>query len=338
MFEITIDTDNKTPKYLQIANAVKDLIRRGKLKKGQRLHSINEMSDEFLLSRDTVEKAYAILRKQGIITSVKGKGFYIHQPDLDVKTRVLLLFNKISNYKKQIYNGFIETLGPSALVDLKIHHFNTQVLKSLVENHLSEYDYFVVMPHFYDNMEEAIQIIKAIPPEKLVVLDKKIPGVDFKGACVYQDFEKDIVEALEQGLDLLKKYNKLVLVHPKLIPYPQEIVKGFRNFCFQNNFKFDILQEIDEHTLINKGEVYIIIEETDLVNLIKLSRSNRLLIGKDLGIVSYNETPLKEILLDGITVISTDHHQMGVTAAQLITNHRQESIKNPFVLIRRKSL
>jgi DNA-binding transcriptional regulator YhcF (GntR family) len=308
------------------------------LKKGQRLYSINEMSDEFLLSRDTVEKAYNVLREEGIISSVKGKGYYIAKPELNSATRILLVFNKISNYKKQVYHGFIETLGSNAVVDLKIHHFNTQVFKSLIENHIDDYDYFVIMPHFYEEIEEAINTINSIPKQKLVILDKKIPQTSDNYASVYQDFEKDIVEALEQGLDLLEKYNKILLVYPKMIPYPTEIIKGFRNFCFQNNFKFEIISEIDASSPINAGEVYIVIEEPDLVNLIKLCRSKKLDIGKDIGIISYNETPLKEILLDGITVISTDHHQMGVLAAQLIIDHRQESIKNPFVLIRRKSL
>lgn len=279
-----------------------------------------------------------MLREEGIISSVKGKGYYIAKPELNSATRVLLVFNKISNYKKQVYNGFIETLGSNAVVDLKIHHFNTQVFKSLIESQLDDYDYFVIMPHFYEDTEEAIKTIHSIPKQKLVILDKKIPQTAGTYASVYQDFEEDIVEALEQGLDLLKKYRKILLVHPKLIPYPIEIVKGFGNFCFQNNFKFDIISEIDVAITINTGEVYIVIEETDLVNLIKLSQSKKLTIGKDIGIISYNETPLKEILLDGITVISTDHHQMGVLAAKLILDNRQDSIKNPFVMIRRKSL
>jgi DNA-binding LacI/PurR family transcriptional regulator len=56
------------------------------------------------------------------------------------------------------------------------------------------------------------------------------------------------------------------------------------------------------------------------------------------GIVSYNETPLKEILLDGITVISTDHEAMGTTAARMIMDKKLEKVKNPFKLILRNSL
>jgi DNA-binding transcriptional regulator YhcF (GntR family) len=335
---MNIDSDLKTPKYLQIVNSIIESIRCGKLKKGDPILSINELSDEYLLSRDTVQKAYLILRKQGIIVSVRGKGFYIKRTDVATPYRILLLFNKISNYKRQIYNAFCHTIGDNAVVDLKIHHYNSKIFESLVINNLHDYDYYVIMPHFYEQQELADATIKKIPADKLIILDKDINNYHHKYAGVYQDFKNDIYEALESGLDLLKKYNKLVLVHPKIIPYPAEIKTGFRFFCSHHNFTFDTIHEIESDRGVKSGEAYIVIEETDLVNLIKICRSTSLEIGKDVGIISYNETPLKEILLDGITVISTDHVKMGEIAATLILDNRKEKVKNPFLMIRRKSL
>jgi DNA-binding LacI/PurR family transcriptional regulator len=106
----------------------------------------------------------------------------------------------------------------------------------------------------------------------------------------------------------------------------------------QYEFPFSIKNEICTNADPKAQETYIVIEETDLVNLIKRCRCNNLEIGKDVGIISYNDTPLKEILLDGITVISTDHSRMGAVAAKLILENRKEKIKNPFSLIIRKSL
>jgi hypothetical protein len=146
------------------------------------------------------------------------------------------------------------------------------------------------------------------------------------------------VEALEEGLDLLRKYSKLYFVHSNMIPYPPEMVRGFRKFCMQNFFKNEVIGEVSECTDIKKGDVFIVIEETDLSNVIKICLAKKLKIGKDVGIISYNETPLKEVLLDGITVITTNHESMGETAAQLILNDSKEKIKNPFSFIRRKSL
>lgn len=335
---LNISSEKRVPIYLQIVDSIIDAIRRGNYKKGDRILSINELSNEYFLARDTVQKAYNILHDRGIITSVKGKGYYINETHLDVSFKVLLLFSKISNYKKQIYNAFVQTLGDKAIVDIKIHHFNTKILKDLIENHLSDYDYFVIMPHFYDDPDEALKVIKTIPPEQLIILDHNIPYTNLKSPAVYQDFQNDIVEALEHGLDLLSKYDKLYLVYPKIVSYSPEIIQGFKKFCMQNNFKFEVLAEINDDTPISAGEAYIVIEENDLCSLIKISRENNLLIGKNLGIISYNDSPLKEILLDGITVISTDHIKMGETAARLILENRSDKIKNPFVLIRRGSL
>ncbi len=338
MPQFDIELENKVPKYLQVVNAITDAIRTGRYKKGQKILSINELSDQYFISRVTVEKAYMLLREKGTIIPIKGKGFYINNVDAVGHLKILLLFNKISNYKKQIYQGFIEKLGTRASVDLKIHHFDVKVLKNQVENHLNEYNYFVVMPYFYENSEEANNILKTIPRDKLIILDKKVPEIDFKCGVVYQDFENDIIDALEQGLDLLEKYSKLYLVYSSIIPYPKEITWGFKKFCMRNCFKNEVIRETTMNTPIHKGDVFIVTEETDLVNIIKICAEKKLKVGEDVGIISYNETPLKEVLLDGITVISTDHIKMGESAAELILQNSKENIKNPFVLIRRKSL
>jgi len=333
-----IDETRKTPKYLQVIDCIVSAIKQGKMRKGDKILSINECSNEYFLSRDTVQKAYDILEQRGIIAAIKGKGFYISRSDIAIKYRILLLFNKISNYKKQIYNSFIETMGNNAVVDLKIHHCNAKVLESLILDNLYDYDYFVIMPHFYEDIADAYSCILKIPKEKLVILDKDLTYVDKKYAAVYQDFKNDIVEALENGLESLKKYSQLILVFPKMVSYPVEIITGFRNFCLQQDFEKRIINEIKPDTYIKPGEAYIVIEETDLVQLIKNCNLKKLKVGKDVGIISYNETPLKEILMEGISVLSTDHAKMGETAARLILENKQEKIKNPFTLILRKSL
>jgi len=335
---LNINTEKRIPIYLQIVDSITDAIRRGNYKKGDRIFSINEMSNEYFLARDTVQKAYNILQTKGLITPVKGKGYYVNDIHPQISIKVLLLFSKISNYKRQIYNAFVKTLGENAIVDIKIHHFSSRIFRDLVANNLSDYDYFVVMPHFYDDPEDALKVIRSIPADQLIILDKNIQQGDIKSAAVFQDFQNDIVEALEQGIDLLVKYNKLYLVYPKIVSYSPEIILGFKKFCMQNNFRYEVLTDINENTPVEKKEAYIVIEENDLCNLIKTAKEKKYIIGEDLGIISYNDSPLKEILLDGITIISTDHQKMGETAARLILENSSEKIKNPFVLIRRSSL
>ncbi|MNR51424.1 hypothetical protein D3C85_1710970 [compost metagenome] len=89
---------------------------------------------------------------------------------------------------------------------------------------------------------------------------------------------------------------------------------------------------------INEGEVFINLMEDDLVILLERMIDMNYKIGKDVGVISYNETPLKKILLDGITTISTDFRFMGAVAAELILDHSRRHLEIPFYYTKRASL
>ena len=59
---------------------------------------------------------------------------------------------------------------------------------------------------------------------------------------------------------------------------------------------------------------------------------------KDIGIISYNDTLLKEIVEGGITTISTNFNLMGERLAEMILNNEFAQVENPNSLILRKSL
>ena len=144
--------------------------------------------------------------------------------------------------------------------------------------------------------------------------------------------------ALNEGLVKIKKYEKLILVYPtsSVYPYPKRILHGFRKFCSEHGLDFEIIDEVFEDIILKKGDLFITIEELDLVNLVNQIRRDEWEIGKDIGVISYNETPLKELL--GITVISTDFKAMGETVAEMILDNKKRSVKNPFRFIDRDSL
>ena len=119
-------------------------------------------------------------------------------------------------------------------------------------------------------------------------------------------------------------------------PYPKRILHGFRKFCVEAKIPFAVIEGIEEDKPLEPGTLYLTIPETDLVNLVKAARDQGLQPGKDIGIISYNETPLKDLL--GITTISTDFAEMGRITAKLISEKRQDNLKNPFVLLDRDSL
>ena len=176
-----------------------------------------------------------------------------------------------------------------------------------------------------------------MPKEKLLLLDKIVPGITGNFAAVYENFEEDIYNALIKANEPLSKYHTLKIVFPQRTYYPSEILRGFTNYCHDFAVNYKIVDNILKEE-INEGEVYITVMEDDLVTMIEKIIESGLDIGKQIGIISYNETPLKKLILNGITTISTDFNQMGITAAELILSNSKQLVEMPFRLTLRASL
>jgi DNA-binding transcriptional regulator YhcF (GntR family) len=341
---IQLDTNSRVPKYLQIIDSIIHNITIGKAKIGDKVPSINRLSEECYLSRDTVERAYSVLKKRNVIVSVRGKGTYVAKTQLISKLNVLFLVNKLSPYKMKIYNSFIKGLGENSHVDLHSYHCDETLFLELLSKYKLSYDYYVVMPHFrtkdllHTNFTDKVnEALNGIPKERLVLLDNNKHQLEGDFVEVYQDFENDIFSALTKGVKTIKKYKKLILAYPKsaFYPYPIQILNGFMKFCSYNNFDFEIIEEISTNMKLDKGVLYITIEEDDLVKLVNQIREKKYECGKDIGVISYNDTPLKQLL--GITVISSDFDAMGRQAAKMIIENKKEKIKAPFDFIERES-
>lgn len=334
---IHIDGYSATPKYLQLTNSIKDAIIAGKIKKDELLPSINELSCILEISRDTAEKGYKHLKSLGIVNSVPGKGYYISNVDFRQRLRIFLLFNKLSSHKKIVYDAFVAALGEHVAIDFYIYNNDFALFKKLLDNKKEDYSHYVIIPHFIEGGEESYRLINEIPKDKLVLLDKLLPGVEGEYAAVYENFEKDIYNALEQARDQLSKYHTLKIIFPDKSYFPNEIIKGFNRFCQQYAFSHKIVNDISTEPIL-EGEVFINLMEADLVTLIERIISLKLKVGKQVGVISYNETPLKKVILNGITTISTDFSKMGELAAQLILSNSHAHAEVPFHLTLRPSL
>lgn len=334
---VDIDILSVTPKYLQIANSIIKAVTNGKLQNGDALPSINGFSNEFEVSRDTVEKAYGHLKKIGLLSSVAGKGFFIKNSTFLNVVKIFLLFNKLSTHKKIIYDSFVGNIGNSAAIDFFIYNNDFNLFKELIKKSVGEYSHYVIIPHLTQKPQSIQEVLELIPPQKLILLDKAISTFENKCSCIFEDFDTDIYMALKGALLPLKKYQSIKIIFPSYTYHPKEILSGFHKFCHEYSFEHDVIHNIHKEK-IEKGTVYISLMEDDLVTLLEKTIDCKKIPGKDIGVISYNETPLKRILLDGITTMSTDFKFMGKTAAQLILNKEKAHIQVPFYLTLRKSL
>src|SRR3970040_1330314 len=244
---INVQNNQGVPKYKQIIFSIEKSIEDEKLKKDDRLPSINKVCLEFSLSRDTVLQAYEELKKRGIIYAILGKGYYVKSTEVRIKQRIFLLFEELNIFKEDLYNSFMENIGKGVQVDIFFHHFNLQVFQKLINDSNGNYTKYIIMPA---NLVGAAAIIKTLPVK----------------------------------------------------------------------------------------EVYIIPNDRDLVQVIEKAKLQDLKLGSDFGIISYNETPLKKVVENGITTISTDFRAMGKILAQMILSGNKEQIENKCALIIRNSL
>lgn len=329
---INIDSQSNLPKYKQIIFSVEVAIAEKRLKRNDKLPSINKVSLEFSISRDTVLLAFDELKKRGIIYSILGKGYYVKSVDFNYEQRFFLLFDELNIFKEDTYNSFKNTIGDKAQIDIFFHHFNIETFKKLINESNGNYSKYIVMP---TNLIGAASIIKTLPKNDVYILDQTNKDLA-EYPSVHQNFVKDMYEALLIGKELLSNYQKLILIFPGF-KEPIGMVEGFAKFCNEYSFSNEIIPTF-EGRVIQKGEVFIIPSDRHLVNVLEQSKIQNLKIVDDFGIISYNDTPLKKVVENGITTISTDFNMMGALLANMILENRKEQIENECRLIIRNSL
>ncbi len=331
MISLEFKFKDSTPKYKQIILTVENAIDKGLLKEGDTLPSINSIRDHYNLSRDTVLSAYNDLKARGIIQSIVGKGYFVANENVEITQKIFVLFDEFNSFKEDLYNSFIEHLDNNVRVDIYFHHFNQDMFSKLIYENKGNYNYYVIMPANLKQTELAISIL---PEYKVYILDQTKPSLS-KYSGVFQNFDNDIFNNLTIAINGIEKYSKINLILSEG-KQPIEMRNGFERFCKTHQLNYQTL-DASQITSIEEKQLYIIPEDKDLLRVIKLAKDQQLNLQKDYGIISYNDTLLKEIVEGGISTISTDFNQMGALLAQMIQNNDRITIENPSHLTIRNS-
>ena len=288
---------NNESKYKQVVNFVIDGIAEGKLQKGDWIPSINEFRENYRLSRDTVFAGLSELKSRGIIASTPGVGYYIASARIPSEQNIFLLFNEFNEFKEDLYNSFMEHVGKGVSVDLYFHNYNRRVFDALVTDANGKYTTYIIMPGKFTGIAPLLESLSG----RVFLLDHFHPELLGRYSSVAQNFEKDTYEALCHGLRHIRKYERLLMVqHEK--KEPQERYDGLVRFCAEHGFGHEYLASIRDRE-IREGDLFILVSDRDLVTLLKQAERQQMTPGREFGIISYNDTPLKEILAGGITTL-----------------------------------
>ena len=328
-FAFSINHDSDIPKYQQLVNSINNAIAEHLLEKGDTLPSVNSICRENQLSRDTVFKAYSILKDQNVIDSVPNKGYYV----AGETRKVLLVLDTFKAYKEVLYHSFVKNLPENIITDVQFHHYNIDNFKTIINNSVGKYYKYVVMN--FDHKEVA-SVLTNISNEKLLLIDWNIHSKP-NNNYVFQDFGKAFYESLKEAVVLFRKYKELNFVYPSYTNHPMETVTFFKKFCKEFDFEYKITTNTKDFN-IEKNIAYISVSDRILGIFLEQCREKDFEPGVDVGFLSYNETPMKKFIYKGISVITTDFSELGTKGAEFVTKDGTMQCYVPTKLVIRESL
>ena len=74
----TVDPQSATPVYVQVADILRARIESGQLQPDRPVPSETPLQQAFGVARGTARKAIAVLREQGLVVTVMGRGSYVN--------------------------------------------------------------------------------------------------------------------------------------------------------------------------------------------------------------------------------------------------------------------
>ncbi|QIP17324.1 GntR family transcriptional regulator [Spirosoma aureum] len=318
MKDTLITTDRqRSPKYLQVVNAVISEIEGGSLRIGDRLPSINDACTDWYLSKDSVKRAYDTLSQLGLITSVYRKGYFIAGKSNRRIQRVLIITGQLTESVKQLHDAIVRQVGGKALIDICTYNYRQDLLGQLIDKHLGNYHYFLLMPHLVETNPASIQCLNNLPGNQLILVGSQWRNLLTHGHQIYYGGQKAFYEALESQLTVLRKYSQLNLVLPNLDFFEADYIQAFQQFCTRHDFNFQLLDELTEADIC-LHQAYFVTDSADLITLVDYSQQHALRLGQDLGVVSLTENEYTRLLAGGVSVISHPSAEVGRLVSQIL--------------------
>jgi len=295
------------------------------------LPSVNTMIRELHFSRDTVVKGYAELANRGIVESKNRKGYFVINDNTDQSLKVALLMYNLDTFEEQFYRNFRHELGRDVHLNIYFHHGNIEIFETILLQIKGRYGMYVVAPIPHPNTKGLLEMI---PRNKFLMFDR-YEQLDGEFNHITQEFEQSSYRVFEELAPAIRKFSEIIFYHSPESLDPKEIVRSFEKFLKKYKIKGRIVNEYEPGS-IEKGKAYFTLDNFALWKMMEDCKTKKLKPGKDVGILSHNDEPAKNII--GITTYSTDFSLMGKRAGQAVINREKVAETIPTVLLRRNTL
>ena len=319
-------------KHEQIVQGVLASIEDQVVERGQMLPSINKLSNELGCARKTVDKAYGVLKDRGLVESKNRRGYFVSTESVQQSIRVALVLYEFRPFHETFYNVFRQSVGEHVQVDTFFHHNNLTVFEDIVVKIAGSYGLYVVAP-VVDERSPAI--LSSLIQNRLLLIDRM---VEMPGSIprVVQEFEQSTYSILSSLRDRIGKYERVVLFHRAAAAGPMGIRRAVERFCAESKINCAVMDHYEPET-VRERTLYLPIADSDLWSLLEDCIDRGWAPGREIGILSHNESKIKKIIQGGIATWSTDFGQMANRAARWVLERQPEQATIPTVFIDRNS-
>lgn len=300
---------------------------------GDMLPSVNTMIKEIGFARETIVKGYKDLISRGIIESRNRLGYFILNTNTDQSLKVALVMYAIDAFQEQFYRSFRKELGENIHLDVFFHHGNIDMCETILSMIKGKYGMYVIAPIPHPKTKE---LLTQVPRTKFLMIDRYEPlEGDFNH--VTQEFEKSSYAAFAELADTIRTFDEIIFFHLPGSLIPIEIVRAFNKFLKDFSINGSMMPAYIPGS-IRKGVVYFSIDNMEIWEILKDCKKMKLKLGKDIGLLTHNDDPVKEIIFDGLTTYSASFTKMGEVAGMAVAGRTNVAETIPTVLIRRNSL
>lgn len=319
---IHIDAASARPKYQQIADALLSGIQTKAIGVAEQLPSINEISAQYDVSRDTVERAYKLLKRDGFIKSVRGKGYFAREERASAP-RVLVVLDRLCDDQREAFEGIVETLGPKAEVELHVYGGSFRSFERTLRRNRARFSDFVLATCFVGaNAMRAGELVHELLDDRRVVyVHSEPPGPRRDCGAVTQDFHRDVSACLEAATPHLEKYERLQLLFDPESP-ARGIITGLLDYAERRGIDAEVETLEGTPAQLRPGTAYLLVTDRQLAGLVGVAREQGLELGRDIGVLAVGDSPLRQVLGGGISALATDYRGMGVGAAEMLLTEK----------------
>jgi len=320
-------------KHEQLINGILNSIDDKILVQGSVLPSVKAMSKELGFASETVVKAYRELKSRGLVESRKRMGYYVVNEDTVQIAKVALLMYAFHPFQEVFYNTFRATLGEHVQVDVFFHHSNIDVFETILGNIKGQYGTYVIAPIPHERTKG---LLSGFPINKILLVDR-YEAINDSFSHITQEFALSTYSALEILVEKIKRYKEIILFFKPSSDYPIEVMQAFKKIIKAYGINGKIAESYQLGDL-KEETVYFTIGDGDLWNILKDCKSKNWELGKQIGVFSNNDGPVKEIICGGITTFSTDFRLMAKNAAKFVLERKPVKEIIPTKIIQRNSL